>query len=61
LQGLEALEQELFSSEFFLFSFFSTNLQLLGQTTSTGAVGTYAGKIKVRINETNYYIPYYAS
>jgi hypothetical protein len=39
----------------------STNLQLLGQTTSTSAVGTYAGKIKIRINGTNYYIPYYAS
>lgn len=39
----------------------STNLQLLGQTTSTGAVGTYAGKIKVRIGGTDRYIPYYAS
>lgn len=39
----------------------STNLQLLGQTTSTGAVGTYAGKIKIRINGTDRYIPYYAS
>ena len=39
----------------------STNLQLSGQTTSTSAVGTYAGKIKVRINGTDRYIPYYAS
>ncbi len=39
----------------------STNLQWLGQTTSTGAVGTYAGKIKIRINGTDRYIPYYAS
>lgn len=39
----------------------STNLQLLGQTTSTGAVGTYAGKIKIRIAGTDRYIPYYAS
>jgi hypothetical protein len=39
----------------------STNLQLYGQTTSTSAVGTYAGKIKIRINGTDRYIPYYAS
>jgi len=39
----------------------STNLQLSGQTTSAAAVGTYAGKIKVRINGTDRYIPYYAS
>lgn len=39
----------------------ATNLQLYGMTTSTGAVGTYAGKIKVRIGGTDRYIPYYAS
>jgi hypothetical protein len=39
----------------------STNLQWLGQTTSASAVGTYAGKIKIRINGTDRYIPYYAS
>lgn len=39
----------------------ATNLQLYGMTTSTSAVGTYAGKIKVRINGTDRYIPYYAS
>ena len=38
-----------------------TNLQLRSFTTSTAAVGTYSGKIRVKINGTNYYIPYYAS
>jgi len=41
--------------------FESTNVQFSGQTTSTGAVGSYAGKIKIRINGTDRYIPYYAS
>lgn len=39
----------------------ATNLQWLGMTTSAAAVGTYAGKIKIRINGTDRYIPYYAS
>jgi len=39
----------------------ANNLQLYGMTTSTSAVGTYAGKIKVRIGGTDRYIPYYAS
>jgi hypothetical protein len=41
--------------------FESTNVQFSGQTTSASAVGSYAGKIKIRINGTDRYIPYYAS
>lgn len=39
----------------------STNIQLTGQTTSASALGSYAGKIKIRIGGTDRYIPYYAS
>lgn len=39
----------------------STNLQLYGMTTSAAALGSYAGKIKVRIAGTDRYIAYYAS
>lgn len=39
----------------------ATNLQLRSLTTSTAAVGTYSGKIRIQIAGTNYYIPYYAS
>jgi len=37
------------------------NLQLYGMTTSAAALGSYAGKIKVRIAGTDRYIAYYAS
>jgi hypothetical protein len=36
-------------------------LRLAGLTTSTAAVGAYAGKIKVKIGGTDRWIPYYAS
>ena len=39
----------------------ATNLQLRSLTTSAAAVGAYSGKIRIQINGTNYYIPYYAS
>ena len=39
----------------------ATNLQLRSLTTSGTAVGSYSGKIRIQINGTNYYIPYYAS
>ena len=39
----------------------ATNLQLRSLTTSTAAVGTYSGKIRIQIAGTNVYIPYYAS
>lgn len=39
----------------------ATNLQLRSLTTSGAAVGAYSGKVRIQINGTNYYIPYYAS
>ena len=39
----------------------ATNLRLQGPATNAGAVGAYAGKVKVNINGTDRWIPYYAS
>jgi hypothetical protein len=36
-------------------------LKLAGLTTSAAAVGSYAGKVRINISGTDYYIPYYAS
>jgi hypothetical protein len=39
----------------------ASNLRLPSLTTNAGAVGAYAGKVKVNINGTDRWIPYYAS